>query len=152
MGLIVRPDPARRDEGTVFVFMLVLIVVTAMVVVALASYAAVGLRTSRATAERTNSTGDVQAAVAFVAEQMAQGEVPCEAVAPPGVYVPNLSAVSVTCQEIETLAGEPESPVVRVRAESGRVWVEAYLQVVPYVIDDETGRHPVVVYSWSEPA
>lgn len=154
MGLTARRRPTsdedRRDEGTAFILILVLTVVTSMVVLALANYAAAGLATSRATDARTNSTGDAQAAVAFVAEQMAMGEAPCDAVAPPPAYVPNESTVGVTCEQIETVPGGADQPVVRVRVQAGTVWTVAYLQVVPYVVDSATGRHPVVVYSWSD--
>lgn len=70
----VQPAPSRNDQGSLLIITLILTVVLASVVVAVTSYAAVGLRMSQVTDGRMARLAAAEAGIWWGAEQLVGGE------------------------------------------------------------------------------
>lgn len=151
MGLTRTSPTDRRDEGLVLVMTLALTVVAAMIALALASYAATGLRTSSVTDERIAHRASATAAVEFVADVLATTDAartddPCAAVvAVDEGFWPGGVTATVDCE----VTSSTEPVVISLTAASGPSSVDAVVEVRSEAVDPETGRHPVAITSWS---
>lgn len=146
-----RTDRTLRDDGIVLVLTLVLTVVAGTIALALASFAATGLRTSAVTDERIAHRAAAAAAVEYVADALANTDAaraddPCAEVATIDAgYWPGGVVADVTCGVTST--GDPV--VLTVTATSGPSSIAAVVEVRSEAVDRDTGRHPVAVTSWS---
>ena len=144
-------DGAGRDQGVILVLTLILTVVLALVAMALASYAATGLRTSRVTDERIANEAAAAAAIEFVADTLATTDAgsaddPCaEATRFDGGFWPDGVEASVSCRVVSDI----EPIVLDVRATAGLASIDARVEVRSEAVDQETGRHPVAITGWS---
>jgi Tfp pilus assembly protein PilX len=134
----------RPDDGSVLILTLIFTAVLSLVVLALAEYATVGLRTSGAATMRTETTADASSAVNWAIERFAKKELTpdadCgEAPAYLPITVPSglLSAgvtVELTCAETTPMTGEP---VIHLIAETSSGpstrTVEATVEVPSYL-------------------
>lgn len=117
------------DRGSVMVMTLVLTVVLASVVVAITSYAAVGLRSSRVTDSRMERIAAAEAGVWWAAEQLVAGtecgDIDVTSV-PAGLEM-NSHAVTVSCSFLDPHYRLVGSVLIFQSISS----VEATVQVVP---------------------
>lgn len=145
------PTDDERDRGLILVLTLILTVVLALVAMALASYAATGLRTSRVTDERIANEVSAAAAVEFVADTLAtsgaaSADDPCATATrfDTGFWPDGVEA-DVTC----TVASDAEPIVLDVTATAGLASIDARLEVRSEAVDPLTGRHPVAITRWA---
>jgi hypothetical protein len=138
-----RHSSGRRDEGAVLVIALVLTVVMAVVVLGLAKFVTVGLRTSGVASERTETNIDASNAMNWVIEEFAKkkirpadcadaGSGPYTSLTPPSSLSANGSSTTLECARTRPLTAEP---VVHLRATSVREqtrFVEAVIEVPRY--------------------
>lgn len=106
-----------RDDGSVLVLTLILITVMAVVVIALAQYVTVGLKTSDVASERTETNADAANAMNWAIEQFAKkqlrpddscGEAPTYAgISVPAGLASNGTALSLECAQTNPITGEP---------------------------------------------
>jgi Tfp pilus assembly protein PilX len=134
----------RADDGSVLVLTLVFTVVLAVVVLALAEYATVGLRTSRAATMRTETTADASSAVSWAIERFAKKEltpaVDCdkapyyrEITLPAGLLSAGVT-VDLTCAETTPMTGEPVIHLIAVTTSGPSTrTVEATVEVPSYL-------------------
>jgi len=87
---------SKRDQGTVLILTLILTVVLAVVVIALASYVAVGLRTSDTTDLRSETNADGAAAVTWAMEEFRLGNLDVSLDCPSAGASIDISAVDST--------------------------------------------------------
>lgn len=98
-----QPAPSPADEGSLLIVTLILTVVLASVVLAVTSYAAVGLRMSQVTDGRMGRLAAAEAGIWWGAEQLVSGEVACGELATEASDVDlqlNGERVSVACSDI----------------------------------------------------
>ncbi|MCB0966015.1 MAG: hypothetical protein KDB37_04210 [Ilumatobacter sp.] len=144
-------DRRRRDEGAVLVLTLILTVVLALVAMALASYTATGLRTSRVTDERIGNETSAAAAIEFIADTLATSDAattidPCAAATQfDGGFWPDGIPATVSC----TVVSPTEPVILDVRSTAGLASIDARLEVRGEAVDPTTGRHPVAITEWS---
>lgn len=142
-----RDEPAP-DRGVILVLVLVLCVVLSVIVIALANYAATGLRTSDASTDRTDHTAAATAAAFYSIEQLARTDaIECEADAavPVAITPADLPAAS-SCRKVSTV----ESPAiyeVSVRTLDGQS--SGRLTATVAVRDDMAAPRSVRVVDWS---
>ena len=106
-----------RDAGSVLVLTLILVTVMAVVVVALASYVTVGLKTSDVASERTETNADAANVMNWAIEQFAKkqlrpdddcGEAPGYLpIVSPGGLASNGSSTTLQCAQTTPITGEP---------------------------------------------
>jgi len=122
---LTEPRAVSRDRGSVLVITLVLVVVMASIALALARYAATGLRTSDVTDDRTAGTAVTTAGIYWVLDEFARkrlGEctdsnpdpdidysVPN---APPSAVVPSGATVTLSCSDLGPVGGHPAYRIV----------------------------------------
>lgn len=144
-------DEAVRDQGLILVLTLILTVVLALVAMALASYAATGLRTSRVTDERIANEASAAAAIEFVADTLATSDAgsaddPCGAATQfDSGFWPDGVEASVSC----SVVNDAEPIVLDVRATAGPASIDARIEVRSEAVHQATGRHPVAITRWS---
>lgn len=135
-----------RDRGSILILVLVLTVFLAVIATALANYAAVGLKTSDVSTERTDKLTAATAAVYVVIERdLAANPLSCPSSSTvPATAIPNRTAVSVTCQLVS--GGDPSTyrlTATAVGAPTGRV------QATVEVRTSGTAPRAVRVVEWS---
>jgi Tfp pilus assembly protein PilX len=134
----------RPDDGSVLILTLIFTAVLSLVVLALAEYATVGLRTSGAATMRTETTADASSAVHWAIERFAKKEltpdVDCDEApaylpitVPPGLLTAGVT-VDLTCAETTPMTGEPVIHLIAVThsGPSTRT-VEATVEVPSYL-------------------
>ncbi len=107
----------RRDDGTILVLTLILTVVLAVIVLAVADYVTVGLRTSEPATERTDSNHDAASTMNWAIEQFSKKQLTPGAdcgnapvympVTVPNGLVPNGSSATLACAQTTPITGEP---------------------------------------------
>jgi hypothetical protein len=132
----------RRDTGAVLVLTLILTVVLGAVVIALAGFATVGLRTSHITDSRSETNADGAAAITWAMEAFRDtslsltdcGQGSASALIVPSAIAVNGSTITLTC---EVTAPDGAFPVVHLRAtaqnDGSQRNVEAVAQFAPGV-------------------
>lgn len=106
-----------HDRGSVLPLTLVLVVVMALVVVALARYAATGLAASPAASKRVETNADASGVVNWAIEQFAKkqlrpndhcGDAPTKkAITVPPDLVPSGYQINLNCEQTNPITGEP---------------------------------------------
>ena len=131
-----------QDHGSVLVLTLLLVTVMAVVVIALAQYVTVGLKTSDVASERTETNADAASAMNWAIEQFAKkqlrpddscGEAPAYA----GITVPaglasNGTALSLECAQTNPITGEPVVHLVAMSTGVQDRMIQATVEVPRY--------------------
>lgn len=144
----------RSDRGTVLVLTLVLTVVLSLVIIALATYAMTGLKTSPVTTRRTESNAVTSAGLAFYIEELASKRIePSTAVectttaqysVPLGVLPPNGLSVEIHCDSTRQVGFHPTYQLVA----TGRT-TDGTERSVVVVAQVPRKQYTVQVYSWT---
>src|SRR5215210_7201201 len=95
---------SERDVGAILVLALVLTVIMSIIVIGLATYTGTGLRTSKVSTERTNTTAAAAAGMYFAVETFSVAQdVTCPAsTAIPSSLIAGDISVTVVCSKLTT--------------------------------------------------
>lgn len=112
---------ARRDDGTILILSLILTVVLAVIVIAIAGFVTVGLKTSRVTDHRNETNADGAAVITWAMEEFRAGTFDLTSCGPnPGLDIPVPGVIAVngatTTLRCETTTAAGSFPIVYLRA------------------------------------
>lgn len=156
-----RSDRASRDHGTILVLTLVLTIVLSLVVLALASYATTGLKTSEVTTKRTESNSVASAGLAWYIEELAanrinpedDADIYCDdppglmTAVPPQVLPSNGLKVEITCTLLPEIDFIDNHPTVQLNAVGQTTdGTQRTIDVIAQVARDP---HTVQIYTWT---
>ena len=161
------PNRVPRDRGAVLVLTLILTVVMSVIVLAVASYATVGLTTSAVASERTETNADSSNVMSWAIEQFAKkqfrpedpadcADAPAYAsiVPPPGLAT-NGSTTTLQCARTNPMNGEPVVHLIARSTGTQTRVVEATVEVPQYThgarISDWRVDIPIDVPAYTPP-
>ena len=156
-----------RDRGAVLVLTLILTMVMSVIVLAVASYATVGLRTSAVASERTETNADSSNVMSWAIEQFAKKQfrpedpADCDdapayaSIVPPPELATNGSTTTLQCARTNAMNGEPVVHLIARSTGSQTRVVEATLVVPQYThgarISDWRVDIPIDVPAYTPP-
>jgi Tfp pilus assembly protein PilX len=138
----------QRDRGAVLVLALVLTVVLSIIVLGLATYVSTGLRTSKVSTDRTETTAAATAGIYFVVERLSTSSpFACDAAfAVPTAAVPGDIGVAIVCSKLTTT----ESPAqYRLESNTSNGHVAGDIVAVVSVREEMAAPRGVRVIDWS---
>lgn len=131
-----------HDDGSVLVLTLILVTVMAVVVIALAQYVTVGLRTSNVASERTETNADAANAVNWAIEEFAKkqlrpddscGAAPAYlAISVPSGLASNGTTLSLECAQTNPITGEPVVHLIATSTGDQERMIQATVEVPRY--------------------
>lgn len=137
-----RYERRTRDDGGVLVLTLILVTVMAVIVIALAQYVTVGLKTSGVASERTETNADAANAMNWAIEQFAKkqlrpddscGAAPSYvAISVPAGLASNGSALSLECAQTNPITGEPVVHLIARSTGTQERMIQATVEVPRY--------------------
>ncbi len=141
--MVTRRQRGPQDRGGVLILTMVLVITMAVVVIALAQYVSVGLRTSGVASERTDTNADSSNVMHWAIEQFARrsSSAPTTTAVTWPTYLPitvpvglvgNGSMTTLTCAQTNPINGEPVVHLIaRSTGDQTRV-VEATVEIPQY--------------------